>query len=98
MFIGQLFLNHIAKNTHITEEDFAQIDNIIKSNPKALSSPDLLKLNRCVSYMTFILKEAYDFYALKSPDGVSAIKLRQIKKEVDQLKDKVEKWKSFIVQ
>lgn len=91
-----LFLQHIAKNTEISEERYLLIAEIIKNNPRILSSNDLLKLNRSVSYMSFIIKEVYEFYSLKNPQGVLGLRLRIIKKKYDKIKENNEKLKSLL--
>lgn len=70
---------------------------MIKDHPKLLSSPDLLKLNRCVSYMTFIIKEIYDYYSLKTSDGTLVFKLRKAKANIQKLKEEAEKVQGLLV-
>jgi hypothetical protein len=78
------------------EERFNQLNSLIKNNPKILSSPDLLKINRCVSYMTFILKETFEYFNLKAQDGVLIFTLRNEKNKIQKLKDKVEEGKKIL--
>jgi hypothetical protein len=71
------------------------LSDIIKNNPKVLSSPDFIKLNRCVSYMTFIIKEAWEYFSQKTSDGVMIFNLRKINDEKNTLKDKITKLQSY---
>jgi hypothetical protein len=81
---------------NMDEARFENISNIIKNNPKILSSPDLLKINRSMSYMTFILREIYDYYSQKTPDGVHLFTIRNFKNEIQSLSEKLNKLESTI--
>lgn len=75
----------------ITKEKYEKIDQILKENPKILSSIDIAKINRPISYMTFFLKEIYDFMGLKTLDGVFYFELRNKNTELQKLKSQLEK-------
>jgi hypothetical protein len=62
----------------------------VKNNPKVLSAPDYIKINRCVSYMTFMIRETWEFFSSKAPDGFYIFKLRKILKEKNLLHEKLE--------
>jgi hypothetical protein len=85
-----LFLNHIAKISEFTDEKYHEMYEIVNSNPKVLSSQDLLKQNRCVSYMTFFLKEIYDYMSLKTNDGVPIYNLRRVNNRIIQMSERIE--------
>lgn len=70
----------------ITKEKYDKIDHIIKENPKILSSIDIAKINRPISYMTFYLKEIYDYMSLKTLDNVYYFELRNKNAELQDLK------------
>jgi hypothetical protein len=76
--------------TDFSDSQHNQLNEIIRANPKVLSSPDFIKLNRCVSYMTFIIKEAWEFYSLRAPDGVMIYNLRKANSERSKLKEKIQ--------
>lgn len=58
-----------------------------RENPRLLSSSNLLKIRRSVSYMTFILKEIVEFICETTDDGKNLYVLRQYRKEYDRLND-----------
>ena len=68
---------------------------MVDENPKLLSPNDLLKLNKCVSYMAFMLKEIYEFATLKTVDGTY---LYQIKESKIKHKELIEKQSKFLLQ
>lgn len=90
-----MFLNYISKNTNITTKQFEQITELIKERPKILSSADLLKINRSMSYMTFILKEIYEYITAKLSDGTALFSLREAKREINELNERINKLKSL---
>jgi hypothetical protein len=69
---------------------------MVKENPKILSSPDLLKINRCVSYMTFILKEVCEFVCAKTPDETPLYSIRNLNRQVISLKEKIDNLNSIL--
>jgi hypothetical protein len=74
-----------------TEEQVGKMAKLIEENPKIFSSGDLTKLNRSVSFMSYILKEMYDFVTIKY-EGVSILSLRLLKKEIDEIKTSLTKF------
>jgi hypothetical protein len=80
--LESLFINHISKNIHFSEKQLDNIIDHVQRFPKILSSSDYLKINRSVSYMTFFLKEVYDYCTTKI-NGTFASVLRKIKEEID---------------
>jgi len=72
-----------------SEKQYDNMRELIKENPNLLSPSDLLKMNRCLSYMSFFLKEIYDFYSGKLSDGTPAYKIRGIKNELHVLREKI---------
>ena len=78
-----------------SEKQIESIEKLFKDNPKIIVSPDLLKLNKCVSFMTFIIKEIYDYTILKSSDGALLVKIRSQISEYQMNKEKLEKIKKF---
>jgi hypothetical protein len=67
---------------------------MFEKNPKVVNSSDLLKQNRCVSYMSFILKEVCDFFLAKTNNGVPVFKLKLMKDEINKIKEHIEKLES----
>lgn len=94
--LESLFLNYISRNTNLTDEQFNKMTNLIQENPKLLSSSDLMKINRCVSYLTFILKEINDFTTAKLSDGTPVYKIRQLKNEVKLIEEELAVLKQLV--
>ena len=63
-----------------------------EENPKLLNPNDLLKLNKCVSYMAFMLKELYDFATLKTTEGIYLYQIKDLKINYEELKEKQSKF------
>jgi hypothetical protein len=82
-------MNYIPKISEIEDHRCQSIFDILKINPKVLSATDYIKINRCVSYMTFMLKEKWEFFSLKTSDGVYIFKLRKILQEKNKLEEKL---------
>ncbi len=76
---------------NLTEEQVTKMAKLIGDNPKIFSSGDLTKLNRAVSFMSYILKEMYE-YASNKFDGVLILSLRLLKKQIDELKNSLSKF------
>ena len=55
-----------------------------------------MKFSRSVSYMTFILKEVYDYLNLKTADGTYIYLIRTARKTNGVLKEKRDKLSHFM--
>lgn len=76
-----------------------QIESMIKlveENPKLLVSSELLKLNKVVSYLSFILKEIYEYQTSKTPDGEYIYIIKEEKRNQMELLQKIEELKKLI--
>jgi hypothetical protein len=62
----------------INDNQYSNMIELIQNNPKLLMSPELIKFNRSVSYMTFLLKEAFDYVTQKVGENILLYKLRRI--------------------
>ncbi len=87
--LESLFLNYITPNLKFSEKQYNNMRELIKENPNLLSPSDLLKMNRCLSYMSFFLKEIYDFCSGKLSDGTPAYKIRGMKNELNFLRERI---------
>ena len=56
----------------------------------------LLRLNRSVSYMTFILRDFYNYLFLKTEDGTKLYEIRAGIQDYDNLGEKIKKLKSIL--
>jgi len=88
-FVESLFLNYITHNLKISQQQYDAMCDLIKEHPNLLSPTDLLKMNRCLSYMSFFLKEIYDYSSAKLSDGTPAFKIKNMKSEITQLREKI---------
>jgi hypothetical protein len=66
---------------------------MIENNPKLLVPNDLIKVNKCVSYMAFMLKEIYEFATMKTADSTFLYVIRDNKSKYNEL---LEKQKYFL--
>ncbi len=66
----------------ISDEHYENIVKFVDEHPDVIQSTSLLRKNRSCSYISFILKEIYDFYTLKSPDDYPVYKLRNEYNEI----------------
>ena len=73
----------------MADEQYNKMTALIQDNPKLLSSSDLMKINRCVSYLTFILKEINDFTTAKLSDGTPVYQIRKIKNDIKAIEDEI---------
>ncbi len=94
--IQNLFLNHIINKVHLLGKKYINDINVIIGNkPELLTPAEVLKYNRNVSYMTFIIKDIYNFLLEKTDDGIFFYELREFNKQLIVLNKKLERLKSF---
>ena len=84
------------QNLNITEEKFNEVNELIKANPKILSSIDMARINRPISYMTFFIKEVVEYMSLKTSDGVYYYDLRNKSKIMKDNKNIIERYKQLL--
>jgi hypothetical protein len=65
------------------------IKNIVEKNMFIFNSSYVLKINKAASFLTFILKEIYDYLNLKLKDGTLLICMRKQKHESKKSKEKM---------
>jgi len=90
------YLNTIGKTINISTNQHEKLTKILADNPKLLNSSELLKINRCVSYMTFMVKEILDYASQKTSDGTYVVAIRDAKLRLNKLIEKVEKLKAQV--
>jgi len=73
-----LALNYISKNKdlNITKEKFDKINAIISADEKVLSSVDIAKICRNISYSTLLIRECNEFMNSKTLDDVPIYELK----------------------
>jgi hypothetical protein len=84
-----LFLEYVTSKKGINDEKYQKLLQIFQKNPNVLASHYLIKQNRSVSYMTFFLKEIFDYFSLKTSDGMLVYKLRNIQNVINKLTQKI---------
>lgn len=87
-----LFFNTFPGNLNVfTQSQHESLLKLQQDNPKLLNSSDLLKMSRSVSYMTFILKEVFDYLNMKTSDGTFIYMIRTARKTNPLIKEKIDK-------
>ena len=72
-------MNYIVKNTNnLTSKHVEKIVELCENNPKVFNSSEIMKYNKAMSFMCFIIKEIYDFIKQKAEDGTYLISLRKL--------------------
>ncbi len=77
-------------------EQIENIKSLINDKEDILSPAMLLRLNRSVSYMTFILRDFYNYLFLKTEDGTKLYEIRAGIQDYDNLGEKIKKLKSIL--
>ena len=80
----------MVKIMSFSERQIEHMEKLFKEYPKILNSPDLLKLNKSVSFMSFLIKEIYDYSVLRSTDGTLLVKVRTLIAEYNRKKERLE--------
>ena len=84
------------KISFYNEDQMNKFTSILEDKPKLLSSHELLKISKPISYLSFIMKEIYDYENLKTADGISVSILRKIKIKNEQYAVRIENLKKLI--
>ena len=79
--------NH--KDLNITKEKYDKINSIVSSDEKVLSSVDIAKICRNISYCTLLIRECTEFMNSKTLDDVPYYELKLKNKELQELKNKL---------
>ncbi len=80
----------------INDKNFDLVHSFIKEAPEVIKSTDLLRKNRTCSYMSFLVKEIYDYYSAKATDGFYMYKLRNLYQQTLKLKESTDKEKNNV--
>lgn len=89
--IESLLLNVLGKKIECSNENIIKLIEFNHLNSKLFSAIELIKLNRSVSYMNFILKEYFEYLTFKFGESLYVIKSQM--KERDALQAKVNELK-----
>jgi hypothetical protein len=90
-------LNIICHNLLLTNDQFSKLIKIIENNKNILVSSNIIKINKTMSYVTFIMKEIYDYVNMKTSDGTLIMNLKKQKLELEKLKEKINKLNNLIL-
>lgn len=82
-------MEYVTLKKEIDDVKYSKLLEIIQNNPNVLASHFLMKQNRSVSYMTFFLKEIFDYFSLKTSDGMLVYKIRNIHDEINRLTQRI---------
>ncbi len=77
-------------------DQIESIKNLIHNKEDILSPAMLLRLNRSVSYMTFILRDFYNYLFFQTEDGTKLYEIRAGIQDYDSLGNKIKKLKSLM--
>lgn len=64
------------------KDSIIKLEELIKSYPKIFTTADILKLNRSMSYLTFVLKDLKEYVLQKTDDGTYYEEIRYAKKKI----------------
>jgi hypothetical protein len=88
-------LNHICDNLSLSKIQIEKINSIILENPNILQSHIMVKYNKPISFITFIIKEIYEFLNRKTEKGELYIKIKQNFVLLSNLKQNLKKLETF---
>ena len=84
-------LNYISKHKDLnnSKEKYDKIEAIISLDKKYVSSVDMAKIHRIVSYCTLLIKECHEFLNLKTSDNVPYYEFKYKSKMLQEYKNKL---------
>ena len=88
MNLESLFL-HIQSNLSMSR---TQIENLIvltEKYPKLFNTSELIKINRAMSYLSFVFKDIKEYVTKKTEDGVFYEEIRFVKRRIKALREQI---------
>jgi hypothetical protein len=84
-------MNYISKHKDLnnSKEKYDKIEAIISQDKKYISSPDMIKINRTISYCTLLIKDCHDFLSLKTSDNIPYYEFKFKNKMLQDYKSKL---------
>ena len=80
------YLIELLKNIYLIDDKrFDLVFTFFKENPDVVNSNNLVKINRVCSYMSFLVKQIFEYYSAKAADGFYLYKLRNLLHENKKL-------------
>ena len=89
--LRSIYNNYIAehKDLNITQEKYDKINAIVSADEKVLSSIEIGKICRNISYCTLLIRECNEFMNSKTLDDVPYFQLKMKNKRLQELKHKL---------
>ena len=87
--VEHLLLNKVAK-IEIDENMYNKLGEY--DIPKILNTVELMKINKSVSYMSYMLKDICEYILQKTSNGAPLYNLRKIKEGINTIKSIIEKY------
>jgi len=84
-----LFSEYLMKKNDFSIKQIERMMAFVQSNPKSILASEIIKINKTVSYMCFVLKDIFDFFSLKYED-IYIYKIRDIRENNKILQEKKE--------
>ena len=95
--LKQLFLEVISKTINdVKVKEIEEINALLENHPVIISSSEIMKYNRNMSYMTFIIKDIINYLNLKTQSGILFAEIRERSSEVSTLSLKITKIKNIL--
>ena len=91
--IKSLITNYIDQNKDLklNKVKYDNLENLFNSCPNIITAQEIAKINRPISYITFILKEIKQFINLKTKDNAYyCYDIKNKNEELNQIKKKIE--------
>lgn len=79
--------------------DMLQIDrlsDVILKNPAIIDSDYLLKINKSASFLSYIIKELYEFVSRRAPNGVLIRDIQKRQNNLKIMKRSIDKLNTFL--
>lgn len=84
--IEKLFTVTIQDSFCLSRSQIDELLTLFDSSPKIVNTSELIKINRAISYLTFILKDVKEFVSIKHNEEVYLEELRYASKRIKELK------------
>lgn len=86
-----MFLDYAKEFPGVNLEQYEKMCTLIKENPKLYISNDLMKLNKAIAYLSFFLKDVFEYANSKGPDGTNITFVRNAIAEQTKLVEEMQK-------
>ncbi len=83
-----LFLKKVIPNLYLKPYAIEQINCIYENNKNIFNSSLILKANKALSYLTFILKEIHEFINIRIHESTYLMEVRMLLRELELFKEK----------